>query len=59
MSRLDTLVLGIRLAAVLLIIIVVPLLWRAMLWLPWQVDCVIAAAAALAFAYTFEHQDRR
>jgi hypothetical protein len=58
MSRLDALVLGIRLAAILLIIIVVPLLWRVMLWLPWQMDCALAAAAAFAFAYVFDNEPR-
>ena len=43
-----------RLAAVLLIVIVVPLLWRLMLWLPWQIDCLVALAGSYAFAYRFE-----
>jgi hypothetical protein len=30
-----------------------------MLWLPWQIDCVIAAGAAYAFAYRFEREDAR
>jgi len=59
MPRLDAIALVIRLGALLLVIIVVPLLWRLMLWLPWQIDCVIATAAAFAFAYRFEHEDRR
>jgi hypothetical protein len=46
-----------RVGAILLIVIVVPLLWRLMRWLPWQADCVIAAAAAFAFAYRFERED--
>ncbi len=58
MSRPDALVLGIRIGAVLLILIVVPLLWRVMLSLPWQIDCAIAAAAAFAFAYVFENESR-
>jgi len=32
----------------------VPLLWRLMLWLPWQIDCLLALAGSLAFAYRFE-----
>ncbi len=58
MSRPDALVLGIRIGAVLLILIVVPLLWRVMLSLPWQIDCAITAAAAFAFAYVFENESR-
>ena len=58
MSRPDVLVFAIRLAAVILIVIVVPLLWRIMIRLPWQIDCVIATVSAFAFAYAFEHEDR-
>ena len=43
-----------RFGAALSVVIVVPVLWRVMSWLPWQIDCLIAAAAALAFAYRFE-----
>ena len=57
MPPLDVVVLTLRILAVLAIILVVPLLWRLMLWLPWQVDCVIAAIAAFAFAYKFEGED--
>jgi hypothetical protein len=35
-------------------VVTVSLLWHLMTVLPWQVDCVIAAASALAFAYKFE-----
>jgi hypothetical protein len=59
MLPLDFVVLGLRILALLVVIVVVPILWRLMLWLPWQVDCLIAAAAAFAFAYTFEREDRR
>ena len=48
-----------RLGAVLLMIGSVYLLNLAMLRLPWQVDCAIAAAAALAFAYRFEREETR
>jgi len=44
----------IRLAALVVMIATVSALWNLMLWLPWQLDCVLAAVAALAFAYTFE-----
>jgi hypothetical protein len=52
-------IIGIRLAAVAVVAIVVPLLWKALLWLPWQADCGIAAASAFAFAYVFEREDVR
>jgi hypothetical protein len=55
MSR-RAILITLRLAAILLVLIVVPVLWRLMLWLPWHVDCAIAAAAALAFAYKFERE---
>ena len=48
----------IRFAALVVIIAGVTALWNFMLWLPWQIDCLIAAAAALAFAYKFEREDR-
>jgi hypothetical protein len=57
MPPLDFVVLGLRFLALLVIVVVVPLLWRLMLWLPWQMDCLIAAAAAFAFAYKFERED--
>jgi hypothetical protein len=59
MSRQSVFVLALRLSALIAIILVVPLLWRLMLWLPWQVDCVIAAAGAFAFAYAFEREGAR
>jgi hypothetical protein len=43
-----------RLGAIVLITALVPLLARLMLWLPWEADCMLAGAAALAFAYRFE-----
>jgi|EndMetStandDraft_4_1072995.scaffolds.fasta_scaffold600510_2 hypothetical protein len=57
MSRPDVFVLALRLLACLAIIIAVPLMWRLMLWLPWQLDCVLATSAAFAFAYTFEREE--
>jgi len=55
----DVIVLGLRLIAILVVLVVVPLLWRIMSWLPWQVDCLVAAASALAFAYRFEREPLR
>ena len=57
MPPLNVVVLGLRIVAALAVIVLVPLIWRLMLWLPWQADCVIAAAAAFAFAYKFERED--
>ena len=51
--------LGLRLGAVASMIVTVYLLSRLMLWLPWQADCVMAAAAAFAFAYKFERETSR
>jgi hypothetical protein len=59
MSRPDTTILVIRLVAILSVIIIVPLLWQIMKWLPWQADCAIALTAALAFAYRFERESER
>lgn len=59
MSRPHTTILAIRFVAILSVIIIVPLLWRIMRWLPWQADCAIALAAALAFAYRFERESER
>ena len=48
-----------RLAAVVVMIATVLALWNFMLWLPWQVDCVVATAAAFAYAYKFEREESR
>jgi hypothetical protein len=48
----------IRVAALVVLIAGVGALWNFMLWLPWQVDCILAVAAAWAYAYTFEREDR-
>jgi hypothetical protein len=56
MVPVHTRVLILRILAILGIIVIVPLMWRLMLWLPWQVDCAIATAAAFAFAYRFERE---
>ena len=53
-SRAEKTVITLRLAAVAAMILVVWVLWRVMLILPWPVDCLIAGAGALAFAYRFE-----
>jgi chromate transport protein ChrA len=54
--KMRVIVISLRLAAAAVMIASVYLLSRVMLWLPWEVDCVIAAAAALAFAYRFERE---
>jgi hypothetical protein len=56
-TRIHASILAIRLAAVAVMVAVVAALWNFMLWLPWQVDCVIATAAAFGFAYKFERQE--
>jgi len=58
-SHMRLIVISLRLGAVALMILTVCLLSRVMLWLPWQADCVIAAASALAFAYRFEREPSR
>ena len=45
---------AIRLAAVIVMIASVATLWNVMLWLPWQIDCLLATTAAFAFAHRFE-----
>ena len=52
-------IIAIRIAAVIVMIASVASLWNFMLWLPWQIDCGIAAAAAFAFAYKFERLERQ
>jgi hypothetical protein len=56
-SHARALIVVIRLAALVVMIASVAALWNFMLWLPWQVDCVLAAAAAFAFAYKFEREE--
>ena len=46
-----------RLAAIVVMIATVAALWNFMLWLPWPVDCLIAMAVALGFAYKFEREE--
>jgi hypothetical protein len=55
-TRLRIIVVSLRFGAVALMILSAYVLSRVMLWLPWQADCVIAAACALAFAYRFERE---
>jgi hypothetical protein len=50
---------AIRLAALVVMIASVAALWNFMLWLPWQVDCVLAMAASFAYAYKFEREERQ
>ena len=52
-------IIAIRLSALVVFLASVGALWNFMLWLPWQVDCVLAVAAALAYAYKFEREDTR
>ena len=47
----------IRLAALVVMIASAAALWNFMLWLPWQVDCLFATAAAFAFAYKYEREE--
>jgi hypothetical protein len=49
----------VRLSAVSIVVFAVPLLWRVMMRLSWQVDCFIAALASVLYAYTFERQEDR
>ena len=50
------LIIAIRIAAVAAMVVTVSFLWHVMTSLPWQADCVIAAASALAFSYKFERE---
>ena len=55
-TYLRLLIIGRRILAISAMIGSVWLLWHVMSWLPWEVDCVITAAAALAFTYRFDHE---
>ena len=55
-QRIRRTILSLRLTAVALMIAATYLLWIVMVRLSWQVDCLIAAAAAVAFAYKFERE---
>ena len=57
--RTRSIIVGIRLMAIAAVLIGVPLLWKAMLWLPWQIDCLLAVGASFAFAYHFEREEAR
>jgi hypothetical protein len=52
--NINGLIIALRIVAIATMVVTVSLLWHLMTVLPWQVDCVIAAASALAFAYKFE-----
>jgi hypothetical protein len=58
-SRTRASIVIVRLAAVVVMIASVAALWNFMLWLPWQLDCILATAAAFAFAYKFEREESR
>ena len=53
-TRLRATIVGLRIVALITAAIIVIALWRLMSAMPWQIDCAVAAAAALAFAYRFE-----
>jgi hypothetical protein len=53
-SRLRMLIIGLRLGAISVMIMSASLLWWVMERLSWQVDCLLALAATVAFAYWFE-----
>ena len=50
-------IVAIRLSAIIVMVASMASLWNFMLWLPWQVDCALATAAAFAFAYKFEREE--
>ena len=56
-TRTRAAIITMRLAALVVMIATVAAIWNFMLWLPWQVDCALATAAAFAFAYAFERED--
>ena len=58
-TRIRASLVTLRMFAIVVMIASVTALWNFMLWLPWQVDCVLAAAAAFAFAYKFEREESR
>ncbi len=58
-TRVRASIVTLRMFAIVAMIASVTALWKFMLWLPWQVDCVLAAAAAFAFAYKFEREESR
>ncbi len=56
-TRTHASIVTIRLAALVVLVASVAALWNFMLWLPWQVDCLVAMAAAFAYAYKFEREE--
>ena len=52
-----TVIIAIRVAALIVTVASVGALWNFMLWLPWQVDCALSTVAAFAFAYKFEREE--
>ena len=57
-TRTRALIWVIRVAALIVIIASVSALWNVMLWLSWKVDFLFATAAAFAYAYKFERDER-
>ena len=43
-----------RVTALIVMMFTVVGLWHVMLWLPWELDIIVAVVASLAFAYRFE-----
>jgi hypothetical protein len=50
----STLVVGLRLTALVIGAMVVAMTWKAMSLLPWEADALIAVTASLAWAHKFE-----
>ena len=57
-TRTSALIWVIRVAALIVMIASVSALWNFMMWLSWQVDFLFATAAAFAYAYKFERDER-
>ena len=50
------LIIALRLGAVAVAAILLPVTWKAMSLLPWEADALIALTATLAWAYRFERE---
>lgn len=59
LTNISVVILVLRVAAVVVMVFTVMALWNFMRWLPWQIDCLVAAGSSLAFAYKFERGDER
>ena len=42
-TRLRAIIVSLRIAAIITAAVIVMALWHLMLWMPWQLDCVMAA----------------